>query len=41
MAIFLGVFAVTMLLQFVSYLFEAVADFREEPGHREPTPIAH
>ncbi len=36
MAAFLGVFAVTMLIQFVSYLFEAVADIRNEPGHREP-----
>lgn len=41
MAAFLGVFAITMLIQFVSYLFEAVADARDEPGKREPTPIAH
>ncbi|MBI1386751.1 MAG: TRAP transporter small permease subunit [Rhizobiales bacterium] len=34
MAGFLGVFAVTMLIQFVSYLFDAVADVREEPGGR-------
>ncbi len=32
MAAFLGVFAVTMLIQFVAYLFEAVADARGEPG---------
>lgn len=41
MAAFLGVFAVTMLIQFVSYLMEAVADMRGEPGRREPTPIEH
>jgi TRAP-type mannitol/chloroaromatic compound transport system permease small subunit len=35
MAIFLGIFAVTMLIQFVSYFFESVADYREEPGHVE------
>ena len=35
MAAFLGVFAITMLIQFVSYLFEAVADWRDEPGGRE------
>lgn len=34
MAGFLGVFAVTMLIQFVSYLLESVADWREEPGTR-------
>ena len=41
MAAFLAIFAVTMLIQFVSYLFEAVADARDEPGKREITPIAH
>ncbi len=35
MAAFLGVFGITMLIQFVSMLFEAVADDRGEPGHRE------
>ncbi|MDU8927654.1 TRAP transporter small permease subunit [Alisedimentitalea sp. MJ-SS2] len=35
MALFLGLFAITMLIQFVSYFFEAVADRRGEPGHRE------
>ncbi|MEM7499556.1 MAG: TRAP transporter small permease subunit [Pseudomonadota bacterium] len=35
MAGFLGVFATTMLIQFVSQLFDAVADRRGEPGHRE------
>ena len=41
MAAFLAVFAITMLIQFVSYLFEAVADTRDEPGKREVAPIAH
>lgn len=41
MAAFLGVFAITMLIQFVSYLFEAVADMRDEPGHRDVEPVAH
>ncbi len=41
MAAFLGVFAITMLIQFVAYLFEAVADYREEPGHVEHAPVAH
>jgi TRAP-type mannitol/chloroaromatic compound transport system permease small subunit len=41
MAGFLGVFAITMLIQFISYLFEAVADIRSEPGRREATPISH
>ena len=34
MASFLAVFAITMLIQFVSYLMESVADYREEPGTR-------
>lgn len=41
MAAFLAVFAITMLIQFVSYLFEAVADARDEPGKREIAPISH
>ena len=41
MAAFLGVFAITMLIQFVSYLFEAVADMRGQPGKREVAAIAH
>ncbi len=41
MAAFLGVFAITMLIQFVSYLFEAVADWRDEPGGREHTAPTH
>lgn len=41
MAAFLAIFAITMLIQFVSYLFEAVADARGERGRREPAAIAH
>ncbi len=41
MAAFLAVFAITMLIQFVSYLFEAVADARDEPGHQEHEAAAH
>lgn len=41
MAVFIGLFAVTMLIQFVSYFFEAVADKREEPGRREISPVSH
>ncbi|MCK0126059.1 TRAP transporter small permease subunit [Gelidibacter sp. F2691] len=41
MAAFLGVFAITMLIQFVSYFLEAVADKRDEPGHRDIAPAAH
>ncbi|MEO0328286.1 MAG: TRAP transporter small permease subunit [Pseudomonadota bacterium] len=36
MAGFLGVFAVSMLIQFVSYLLDAVADYRGDPGKRIP-----
>jgi len=41
MAAFLLIFAITMQIQFVSYLFEAVADLRNEPGKREVKPISH
>jgi len=42
MAGFLGVFAVTMLLQFVSQFLESVADMRAQPGARKLiTEIAH
>jgi len=34
MAGFLAVFAITMMIQFVSYLMESVADYRNEPGRR-------
>ncbi|MES0811853.1 TRAP transporter small permease subunit [Roseibium sp. SCPC15] len=35
MAGFLGVFAVSMMVQFVSYFMDAVADIRGEPGGRD------
>ncbi|MCB1385196.1 MAG: TRAP transporter small permease subunit [Nitratireductor sp.] len=35
MAAFIALFAITMLIEFVSYFFDAVADKRGEPGHRE------
>ncbi len=41
MAAFLAIFAMTMLIQFVSYLFEAVADARDEPGHRDHAAVTH
>lgn len=41
MAAFLGIFAISMLIQFVSYFFEAVADRRDEPGHREVQSTGH
>ncbi|MEM1037912.1 MAG: TRAP transporter small permease subunit [Pseudomonadota bacterium] len=34
MALFLAIFAVTMLIQFVSYLMESVADYRGQDGTR-------
>lgn len=41
MATFLAIFAITMLIEFVSYFLEAVADMRDEPGHRQPGAAAH
>ncbi len=41
MAAFLAVFAITMLIQLIAYLFEAYADYRGEPGKRETAPSAH
>ncbi len=35
MAGFLVIFALTMTIQFASYFLDAVADLREEPGHKE------
>ena len=35
MAAFLGIFAITMLIQFISYFFESIADYRNEVGHRD------
>jgi TRAP-type mannitol/chloroaromatic compound transport system permease small subunit len=36
MAGYLGIFAITMLIQFSGYFLEAVADIRGEPGKRQP-----
>ena len=41
MAAFLGIYASTMLVQFVVFFFEAVADFRGEPGKRNTETAAH
>lgn len=41
MAAFLGIFAVTMLIQFISYFLESVADWRDQPGRREVAPVSH
>jgi len=38
MAGYLGLFAITMLIQFVAYLLESVADWHREPGSRLPGP---
>lgn len=38
MAAFLGVFAISMMIQFVSYLFGAVADIRGDAGKHLPKP---
>lgn len=35
MAGFLGIFAISMIIQFVSYMMDAVADWRGEPGGRD------
>lgn len=35
MAGFLGIFAISMLLQFAGYFLESVADYRGEPGKRQ------
>lgn len=42
MAGFLGIFAVSMMIQFSSYFLGAVADYRGDPGKRLPqAPAAH
>jgi TRAP-type mannitol/chloroaromatic compound transport system permease small subunit len=42
MAGFLGVFAISMMIQFVAYLLDAVADYREDPDKIKPAaPGAH
>lgn len=38
MAGYLGVFAITMLIQFVSQLFDAFADLRQDPDDRKASP---
>ncbi len=40
MAAFIGLYATTMLIQFVSFFFDVVADARGEPGHRSITGTA-
>jgi TRAP-type mannitol/chloroaromatic compound transport system permease small subunit len=40
MAGFLGIFAITMLIQFSGYFLEAVADIRGDPGKRTPDETA-
>ena len=34
LAMFLGVFGITMLIQFISYFFESLADYYGEKGKR-------
>lgn len=42
MAGFLAIFAVSMTIQFASTFLEGIADYRDDPGHRNPGPeIAH
>ncbi len=41
MAAFIGIYAATMLVQFMAFFLEAVADFRGEPGKRESVSVAH
>jgi TRAP-type mannitol/chloroaromatic compound transport system permease small subunit len=42
MAAFLAIYAVTMQLQFCGYFLESVADYRGDPGKRQPeTGVAH
>lgn len=35
MASFLAIFAISMMIQFASYILESLADYRDEPGRRE------
>ena len=32
---FLAIFAISMTIQFASYILDSVADFRGEPGHHD------
>jgi len=34
MTVFMGMFAISMLIEFVGFLFDAAADYRQEPGGR-------
>jgi TRAP-type mannitol/chloroaromatic compound transport system permease small subunit len=34
MTVFMAMFAISMLIEFVGFLFDAAADFRQEPGAR-------
>ena len=34
MAVFLAIFGITMLIQFISYFFESIADYKNEKGKR-------
>jgi TRAP-type mannitol/chloroaromatic compound transport system permease small subunit len=38
MAGFLGIFAISMLIQFAGYFLHAVADYRGDPGHHDTAP---
>jgi len=35
MAVFLAIFGITMLIQFISYFFESIADYKNEKGNIE------
>ena len=37
MAGFLAIFAISMMVQFTSYFLESVADYRDDPGGRQPS----
>ena len=42
MAGFLGVFAISMMLQFAGYMLDGIADWRGDPGKQQPTtPSSH
>ena len=34
MAVFLAIFGITMLIQFIIYFFESIADYKNEKGKR-------
>ena len=41
LALFLGVFGCTMIIQFVSYFFESIADYYQEPEKRSSFTVAY